>query len=279
MGTRLIIGTIVLAAIGLVGFVLVVVAQRHLLYLPSERVADAPHDVSSEPFRVRTQDGLTLDGTFVPADGEAVGTVIVFNGNAGNRGDRYHIAAEFNDAGYNTVLFDYRGYGGNPGRPSEDGLVADGLAVVAHVDGRPDVDTERIVYFGESLGTGVAVAVADIAPPAVLVLRSPYTSLPDAVVAAVRFPLIRPFIWDEFPTRSTISDMPVPVVVIAGSADATIPLSQSKAVFEAAVGDKLMVVIDGAGHNDRAISSDAIGRTDVQEFLSRGRGTAIDRQR
>jgi len=269
MGTRLIIGTIGVAAIGLVGLAVVVAAQRQFLYLPSGHVADAPGDLSSEPFSFRTQDGLTLDATFVRTDGEAIGTVVVFNGNAGNRGDRYAIAAEFTDAGYDTVLFDYRGYGGNPGRPSEAGLVADGTAVVTHIGGRPDVDTERIVYFGESLGTGVAVAVADIVPPAVLLLRSPYTSLPDAAVAAVGFPPIRSLIWDEFPTRSTIADLRVPVVVIAGSADATIPLSQSKVVFEAAAGDKLMVVIDGAGHNDRAISSDVIDRADVQEFLAR----------
>jgi fermentation-respiration switch protein FrsA (DUF1100 family) len=272
MGTRLTIGAIVVAAIGLVGLVIAVAAQRQFLYLPSSHVEEAPRGLSSESFSFRTEDGLTLGGTFVHADGAAVATVVVFNGNAGNRGDRYHIAAEFVDAGYNTVLFDYRGYGGNPGRPSEAGLVADGRAVVTHIGGRPDVDTERIVYFGESLGTGVAVAVADTLPPAVLVLRSPYTSLPDAVGAAVGFPPIRSLIWDEFPTRSTIADMPVPVVVIAGSADATIPPAQSKAVFESAAGDKLMVVVDGAGHNDRALSSDVIGRADVLGFLARGLG-------
>lgn len=265
------IGIVVLALVVVfAGIVTVAVAsQRRLIYLPSADVAAPPEGLNTEPLQIITSDGLSLQGTFVPAVGEPIGTVVVFNGNAGNRGDRYPIAAEFSEAGFHTVLFDYRGYGGNPGSPSESGLIADGLAAVAHARTLLGVDPARIAYYGESLGTGVAVAVAAVDSPAILILRSPYTSLPDVAAAAVPFAPVRPLIWDEFPTERTIADIAAPVVVVAGTADATIPVAQSAAVFEAVPGEKLLVVVEGAGHNDRAVSSEVIARTDFQNFVRR----------
>ena len=85
---------------------------------------------------------------------------IVFNGNAGNRSYRGTLGARFVQAGFSVLLFDYRGYGGNPGSPSEDGLAADARAARQYLTTRPDVDQARIVYFGESLGAAVAVGLA-----------------------------------------------------------------------------------------------------------------------
>ena len=86
--------------------------------------------------------------------------MLVFNGNAGDREMRAPLAIALADAGLAVLLFDYRGYGGNPGSPSEDGLVADARAAVKYLAGREDVDPGQIVYFGESLGAAVAVALA-----------------------------------------------------------------------------------------------------------------------
>src|SRR5260370_30358617 len=125
-------------------------------------------------------DGLGLGGWVVAVSGPSLRvTGRVFNGNAGNRGRQGRLAAALHRQGLQVLLVDYRGYGGNPGAPTEKGLAADSRAARAYLAGRPDVDASRIVYFGESLGTAVAVNLAVEHPPAALVLRSPFTSMAD----------------------------------------------------------------------------------------------------
>jgi len=231
--------------------------QRKLIYFPSGDLGDltaaAP---DAEDVTFTTEDGLALGALLIPASGDASGvTVVVFNGNAGNRGDRIPLAKEMAASGYSVLLFDYRGYGGSPGKPSEDGLIADGRAAVAYLDSRRDVDGEQLVYFGESLGAAVAIGVAKQRPPFVLVLRSPFTSLPD--VAAVHYPFLplSALLWDQYPNEETIRKIDVPLLVVAGSADRTVPLDQSVRVFDAASDPKKLVVIDGADHNDQNLSA------------------------
>ena len=109
--------------------------------------------------------------------------IIVFSGNAGNRSDRLTLGTRLGADGAGVLLTDYRGYGGNPGRPSEDGLAVDARAALSFVE--ISMPGHPIVYFGESLGAAVAVELATEAPPAALVLRSPFTSLEDAARANV----------------------------------------------------------------------------------------------
>src|SRR5688500_14652698 len=157
-----------------VAFVLALIwtLQRRLMYFPS-RAVPAADDLGTdiEPVSFGTTDGLRLSGWFVGASGPSPRvTVLVFNGNAGNREHRLPLAAALQRHGLQVLLLDYRGYGGNGGTPTEAGLAADGRAARAYLAGRPDVDASRIVYFGESLGTAVAVALAVEQPPAALVL-------------------------------------------------------------------------------------------------------------
>ena len=112
-------------------------------------------------------------------------TLIVFNGNAGNRAYRADLARAFRGRGAAVLLFDYRGFGGNDGRPTESGLAADARAARAYLDTRNDVDHKRLVYFGESLGAAVALGLAVEHPPLALVLRSPFTSLADVGATAL----------------------------------------------------------------------------------------------
>ncbi len=169
--------------------------------------------------------------------------------------------------GYAVMLFDYRGYGTNPGSPSEEGLLKDGQAAVRYVEGREDLDTDRIVYFGESLGTGVAVATAEHRPPSLLILRSPFTSLPD--VARSTFPFLPTSIllWDDYPNRETVGRLDVPLLVVSGSADKTIPPQQSIDVYEAAIGPKKFIMVEGADHNDLKLSSGFLHIDDVAAFM------------
>src|SRR5207245_2914097 len=180
-------------------------------------------------------DGLGLGGWFVPADGpETRFTMIVFNGNAGHRAMRAPLAAAVGAHGVATLLFDYRGYGGNPGQPSEEGLARDARAARAYLASRRDVDAARVVYFGESLGTGVAVRLATEERPRALILRSPFPSLAD--VGRHHYPLL-PVRWllrDRFESADRIRGVGCPLLVIAGDRDGIIPMAMSERLFAAA---------------------------------------------
>ena len=230
--------------------------QRSLMYLPSGDVG-TPDDAglgAAESVRLRTDDGLDLSAWFAPAASTpARGTVIVFNGNAGNRSYRGTLGARFVQAGFSVLLFDYRGYGGNPGSPSEDGLAADARAARQYLTTRPDVDQARIVYFGESLGAAVAVGLALARPPAVLILRSPFSSVVD--VGRVHYPWL-PVSWilkDRFPSIERVPRLTSPALLIAGDRDRIVPVSQTRALFDAAREPKELLVLPGADHNDEEL--------------------------
>ena len=235
-----------------IGVALLWAFQRRLVYFPATRQPALPEGVE-QVFYV-TDDGVELAGWFLPVR-EQMGTVVVFPGNAGHREARLPLARALSDRGLSTLLVDYRGYGGNPGSPTEKGLNADARAAVEYLTTRRDVDRDRLVYFGESLGAGVAVSLATTHPPAALVLRSPFTSLPD--VGAHHYPWLpaSALARDRYPNIETIDRVDAPVLIVAGSADRIVPPEQSRRLYDAVPGTKRLVVIDGAGHNDFALLS------------------------
>jgi fermentation-respiration switch protein FrsA (DUF1100 family) len=247
-------------------------AQRTLIYFPDPYVRDAAaaglRDVEEVAFE--TDDGITLRAWFVrPPQSAPPFTVIVFNGNAGNRSYRGDLASALRERGYGVLLFDYRGYGGNSGSPTERGLAADARAARTYVSKRADVDASRLVYFGESLGSAVAVGLATEHPPAALVLRSPFTSMAD--VGAVHYPVlpVRLLLRDRYDSIGRIGGITAPLLVIAGSRDSIVPASQSRRLYEAAREPKTLVIIDGADHNDAALFSGAAMMESIATFLDR----------
>lgn len=259
-----VVAAAVVVAVGLLWLV-----QRRLIYLPSQVVPPIGSVLpAAEEVAYTTDDGLTLVAWLVPASGEPSGmTVIVFNGNAGNRAHRAPVAAALASRGHRVLLTDYRGYGGNPGRPTETGLAADARAAVAHLEDRGDLDPERLVYFGESLGAAVAIGLAVERPPAALVLRSPFTSLPD--VASVHYPFLPTswLLWDRYPNVDRIRSLTVPLLVVAGTEDRIVPYAQSEALYEAAPGPKELMAIDGADHNDHRLNAGEAMLARVDEFV------------
>jgi uncharacterized protein len=230
--------------------------QRRLIYFPLAQAAPPIASVltGGEDVIFRTADGLRLNGWFIPARAPGPqGTVLVFNGNAGDRSFRAPLAAALNQAGFSVLLFDYRGYGGNPGSPSEEGLLNDARAARAYVVGRPDVDASRLAYFGESLGAAVAIALARERPPAALVLRSPFTSLTDMARLHYPVPRVDLVLRDHFDSITNIPYLTCPVLVIAGDQDRIVPPNQSRRLYDAAQQPKQFVLINGADHNDFAL--------------------------
>ena len=261
--------TVCLAAAG--GLLLVWAFQRTLIYFPLDHVP-SPSEVGLaevETVTFPTEDGLVLSGWFVPSLAAAVsGTVIVFNGNAGNRAYRAPLAATLRANGFQVLLFDYRGYGGNGGRPTERGLLVDARAARAYLVGRVDVDTSRLVYFGESLGSAVAIAIAAEHGPAALVLRSPFTSLVD--VGRVQYPFlpVALLLRDRFTSLEIIRDVGCPVLVIAGDRDRIVPVSQSRRLYDAVRAPKDLVIVAGADHNDPELGAGEEMMAVVVRFLS-----------
>ena len=245
--------------------------QRTLIYFPLDHVP-SPSDVGLagvETVTFPTEAGLVLSGWFVSnRSGAASGTVIVFNGNAGNRAHRAPLAATLRDAGYQVLLFDYRGYGGNGGAPTERGLLADARAARAYLLGRVDVDASRLVYFGESLGSAVAIALAAEHGPAAMVLRSPFTSLVD--VGRVHYPFlpVTLLLRDRFASLDAIGDVGCPVLVIAGDHDRIVPVGQSRRLYDEVRAPKELLIIAGADHNDRELGAGEEMMAAVVRFLS-----------
>jgi fermentation-respiration switch protein FrsA (DUF1100 family) len=226
--------------------------QRKLIYIPiTSSVPPASRFLpTAEEIVIETEDGLDLGAWFVRAAVEANGaTVVVFNGNAGDRSFRTPLAHALSHLGFNVLLFDYRGYGGNPGGPSAKGLAADARAVAGYLERRDDVDGDRIVYFGESLGAAVAIGLALERPPAALVVRSPFTSLVDIGRKHYRILPVRTLLRDRYPSIDRVGRLTCPILVIAGERDGIVPPEQSRELFEAAPEPKRFVLIPGADHN------------------------------
>jgi len=258
----------ILLAVALLVVVLIWIGQRRLIYFPFGGAPDLPESglTTAETVSFSTEDGLTLHAWFVRATTEPTGqTLIVFNGNAGHRGYRAVLARALAARGLACLLLDYRGYGGNPGSPSEIGLTRDARAARSYLAGRTGVDARRLVYFGESLGAAVAVRLASEHPPEALVLRSPFTSLADIGRRHYPWLPVRWILRDRYPAADLMAHVRAPVLVIAGTADGIIPFDNSVQFFNAAPQPKQMITIEGADHNDEALvhgeaMADAVAR-------------------
>jgi hypothetical protein len=268
--SRIAIGLVKLVVVASIGVGAVWALQRKLIYFP---VADVPRPAAvglpnAEDVSFTTSDGVTLHGWFVPpASPRAPETVLVFNGNAGNRGFRAALAAMLADAGLATLLFDYRGYGENQGQPSEEGLAHDAEAAYRYVAARKDVDASRLVYFGESLGAGVAVRLAATHAPRALILRSPFTSLIDVGRHHYPFLPVRTLLSDRFASIDCVDRLSCPLLVIAAARDSVVPSEQSRRLYEAARPPKHLVIIEGVDHNDYELLAGPRMRAEILQFL------------
>jgi hypothetical protein len=196
-----------------------------------------------------TADGLNLRSWYFRATKADMPTVLFLHGNAGDIGNHLPFAKFLIEAGYGLLALEYRGYGGNPGKPREAGLIEDGQAAFAFLKGQGIPDS-RVVLYGESLGTGIAVALAAEHPVRALILRSPYTSIAD--VAAIQLPYIpaRWLVHDRFDSLAKIGSNKAPLFIFHGANDMLIPLALGRELFEAAPEPKTWLTIDGVGHDD-----------------------------
>jgi uncharacterized protein len=228
---------------------LLYVTQRALQYFP-ERVRTAPAEAGlpeAEEVILDTVDGERVVAWHVPPR-EQQPVVLYFHGNGASlrwRVDRFRaLIAD----GSGLVALSYRGYGGSSGRPTEAGLINDALAAYDFARGR--YQPQRIVLWGESLGSAVAVALAAEHPVGHVILQSPFTSALDVAMHRYWFVPVRMLMKDQFRTDLRIGKITVPVLVLHGDRDAVVPIRLGERLFDMINAPKRFVRFPGVGHND-----------------------------
>ena len=226
--------------------------QSHLIYYPNyeRRIALTPLDagLAYEAVEISTPDGEMLHGWFVPAPA-ATATILFFHGNAGNISHRMEYLSMFNSLGYNTFIFDYRGYGDSSGVPSELGTYSDALAAWEYLTKTRSVPPGRIILFGESLGGAIAAWLATQERPGLLVLASVFTSVPDMAAKLYPFLPVRLLSRFEYNTLESLKSITCPVFVAHSPSDEIVPFAQGQTLYEAAPHPKQFLELQG-GHND-----------------------------
>jgi fermentation-respiration switch protein FrsA (DUF1100 family) len=228
--------------------------QRHLMYFPSVTWRTSPQEVHAEAVTYKTVDGLTLTSWYVPPKGDKP-VFVLFHGNAGNIADRAFKLRYFADRGYGFLLAEYRGYGNNPGQPSEEGLYNDGRAAMTWLTMVQKIDLHQIIVYGESIGTGTASEIAvEYKGIKALVLEAPFMSMTAETHDA--YPWLGPLNYltlDRYDSLSKAGYFQAPVIVLQGSRDEVIPVRHGKALYEAAASPvKKYVLIEGGKHMDLA---------------------------
>ena len=192
-------------------------------------------------------DGVHITAWFVAPQGDKP-VIVFFHGNGGSL--RYSVARfrELIGAGIGLVALEYRGYGGNEGSPSEAGLIADGEAAYAYAAAH--YPTKQIVIWGQSLGSGVAVAVAAEKPVGRIILEAPFTST--AAVASIRYWYIPVSLLmkDQFHSDRRIQKVTAPLLILHGMKDQVVPFAMGERLFELANKPKHIVRFLDAGHDD-----------------------------
>ena len=232
----------------IISTVLIYLLQRHLIYFPAKEMPSRQvfHAEDMQQVTLQTSDDLFLHAWYKPAN-PGKPTLLYLPGNAGHIGFRMPLVRQFLDEGIGVLLVEYRGYGGNKGHPTEQGLYQDGRAALRFLQ-QQRIDAKNLVLFGESIGTGVAVFLATESPFCALILQSPYTSL--AAVARFHYPWIFLKPWDKFDSSTHIKNVKIPLLILHGNQDEIVPYAQGIALFHQAREPKYIVTLANKGHNN-----------------------------
>jgi fermentation-respiration switch protein FrsA (DUF1100 family) len=223
--------------------------EHSFIYFPSRDLVATPRKWQLPYEEVRFGEDGRLHGWFIQGSNPV--TFLWLHGNAGNISHRLEwLHTLYSRLGVNVLLFDYQGYGLSAGRPSEENSYEDARQALAYLRSRTDVDPERIVYYGKSLGAAVAVQLATEARPYRLVINAAFTSIADMARLHYPFLPIGPLIRTRYASIDKIEHVTAPVLVVHGAADEIVPLAHARRLYEAASDPKRLLVIDGAGHND-----------------------------
>lgn len=245
--------------------------QPRLVYgtnSPSRVVTATPAKIglAFESVKFTTEDGVQLDGWFLPAE-QPRGVLLFFHGNGGNISHRLNSLRIFNTLGLSTFIFDYRGYGRSDGKTTEQGTYLDAEAAWRYLTAERRIPEQEIVFFGRSLGGAIAAYLAMEKAPQALILESTFTSVPD--VGARRYPFLPVHLLSRFQysTREHLRAVSAPVLLTHSPQDEIIPFEHGRALFAAANEPKSFLEIDG-GHNGGFLQSGKTYTDGLDNFLT-----------
>jgi len=225
--------------------------QRSLMYHPSSAHLDpAAFGVAEmEIVKVETADGLSLTAWYRAPQNDDAPTLLYLHGNAGHIGYRAGKVRPYLEAGYGVLLLSYRGYGTNHGYPTEQNLYKDGQAALAFLADK-QIPIFKTIIYGESLGAGVAVEIAQNKAIFGLVLEAPFSSMVDAASHHFKFFPAALIVRDKYDSLSKISNIKAPVLILHGLKDRTVPAHLGRKLYDAAPSPKEFYEFPEAGHNN-----------------------------
>jgi len=234
-------------------------------YYPSKEIFYTPDRLGAtyEDVYFPSKDGTQLNGWFIPAIGLPKGTVIHFHGNADNMSNHYLFVQWLPKEGFNLFTFDYRGYGKSSGKPDRQGMVEDSMAAIHYVRHRSDVDPQRLLIFGQSLGGALALAAVAQGPKdgiRAVVVESAFASYRGVVREKLAdywltWPVQWPLAWllisnQQSPLPMLREIAPIPLLVIHGDHDQTVPYSQGLLIYQEALSPKELWTVTGGKHTE-----------------------------
>jgi uncharacterized protein len=277
-------GVLRLLAVAAICYLVILVVLRlgesRMLYVPggSRTLLAPPAELGLDLRRVTvtTSDGVRLVSWAMPVAGGAGYWLLICHGNGGNiseAGRPYHYAG-LRALGLSLFAFDYRGYGESEGRPSEDGLYRDADAAYRYLRDTLGVPPERIVVFGHSLGSAVAVELAGRVPAAGLILDGALTSVVDRAQELFPYAPVRWIAASRYPSIERVGELTLPKLFLHARADEVIPIAHGRRLYEAAAPPKRFVELKGT-HGDAFDADSAAYFGAIGKFVSElGRGAS-----
>ena len=236
---------------GLVFFLMlamIYIFQRHLIYFPATKTPTRQaYDAGDmQSIKLTTSDNVILNAWYKPAATDKP-TILYLHGNAGHIGFRMYLVRQFISQGFGVLLFDYRGYGGNKGTPTEEGLYQDARAAMYFLQ-QQGLGNKQLILYGESLGTGVATKLATEFQICALILQSPYTSL--TALTRYHYPWLFIPPKDKYDSLERIKNIHAPLLILHGKRDDVVPYLLGLELFNQANEPKQWVAFPDRGHND-----------------------------
>ncbi len=235
--------------------------EKGLIFHPdkgNDSITPDAYGIEYDDVTFRTEDGLNLHGWFVPgkksSPDEDLHTLLWFHGNAGNINHRLgNIKMLHERVPVNVFIIDYRQYGRSEGRISEKGTYIDAGAALAHLHSRKEINQEKIIFFGRSLGSAVAVELALKEKCRALILETPFTSILEMGKKLYPFLPVSLLLKTKYDSLSKIRNIKVPILIMHGDKDDLVPFEHGKRLYDMANEPKEFYTIPGAGHNDTHI--------------------------
>ena len=214
--------------------IILFIFQRNLMYHPQENNYFGDKlEVKVQKVQIKTSDNLNLLGWFHKKDLKKFKTIVYFHGNAGNLENRIHKLNHFKDMDVNFLIISWRGFSGNSGKPSEQGLYKDGRSAIDWLK-KMGLDEKDIILYGESLGTGIATEISQNNNFAGLVLETPFTSMIEAAKNFYPYIPVSLLLKDKYDNHNKIKNINIPVLVMHGEVDQIVPFWMGQKIYEMA---------------------------------------------